>query len=330
MTARPWQVDPVGEGVCVVRTPLFGARLHLPVLIGPAGVLVVDSGAAGTPNEVLLPALAWLGLAATDVRWVVITHAHADHAGGVGALAAICPRAHLIAGEADARGIADPEVAMAETYGRYAVDHQAPYPPEVVSWVRTLLGPAHPIDEYVLPDQPNYIQLGDGWTIEVHPIPGHTPGHVAVWDPRSRVALIGDGALWRGSVDADDRMLSGPPYVDAAGYRRSATRLAELRPERLVTAHYADCVGQAAACDFLTETAAFSRACAELVGDLLESGKPVGVLEAAAALDTAHGPMAIFAQWFPIALAELELLEAEGRAQSRASGGRRVWLRSSP
>jgi glyoxylase-like metal-dependent hydrolase (beta-lactamase superfamily II) len=322
-------IDEVGQGVYVVRAPFFGARLHLPVLVGPAGALIVDSGAASTPREVLLPALGRLGVAPRDVRWVLITHAHADHAGGVAALLDACPRARLLAGAADARAVADPEVAMAEAYGRYAVEHQAPYPADVLDWVRSLLGPGRPVDDRLPADQPMHLRLDDDWIVEARAIPGHTAGHAAVWDPRSRSALIGDGALWRGCVDASDRVLSGPPYVDAAGYRRSATSLAELELERLVTAHYADRVGRAAAREFLAETEAFSRGCATVVQDLVEGGLPVGVTEAADALDAAYGPMSLFAQWYPVALAELEALAAEGRAQAVPSGGRRLWRRSS-
>jgi glyoxylase-like metal-dependent hydrolase (beta-lactamase superfamily II) len=325
VSAQPWQVDEIGQDVFVVRAPFFGSRLHLPVLVGREGVLVVDSGAASTPNDVLLPALGWLGLSAADVRWVVISHAHADHAGGVGGFMAACPGARLIAGEADARAIADPEVGIAETYTRYGVEHLAPYPHDVVKWVRSLLGPGHVVRESVRPDEPIDVDLGGGWTVRVLAIPGHTYGHASVWDPRSATALLGDGALWRGCVDAADRIVSAPPYVDAAAYRRTAAQLADLRPERLVTAHYADRVGRSLARDFLDESAAFSQRCAEQVALLLERGEPIGVLETAAALDAEYGPMNIFAQWYPVALAELELLTNDRRAEHVNAGGRPLW-----
>jgi glyoxylase-like metal-dependent hydrolase (beta-lactamase superfamily II) len=191
--------------------------------------------------------------------------------------------------------------------------------------VRALLGPGHIVQESVRPDKPIDVDLGDDWAVRVLATPGHTYGHTAVWEPRSATALLGDGALWRGCVDANDRVVSGPPYVDAAAYRRSAAQLAELRPERLVTAHYVDRVGGSSAREFLDESAAFSQGCAEQVAALLEHGKPIGVLEVAAALDAEYGPMSIFAQWFPVALAELELQTNDRRAERVAGDGRPLW-----
>ena len=34
------------------------------------------------------------------------------------------------------------------------------------------------------------------WDLEVMPTPGHTPGHCALWEPRSRTAFLGDAVLF--------------------------------------------------------------------------------------------------------------------------------------
>src|SRR5271165_3947498 len=45
----------------------------------------------------LLAALAAHGRKPEDVRWIVLTHAHLDHAAGASALVAACPNAILLA-----------------------------------------------------------------------------------------------------------------------------------------------------------------------------------------------------------------------------------------
>jgi glyoxylase-like metal-dependent hydrolase (beta-lactamase superfamily II) len=44
-----------------------------------------------------------------DVRWIVITHAHLDHAAGAGALLAACPNATLVANTRTVKHLTDPQ-----------------------------------------------------------------------------------------------------------------------------------------------------------------------------------------------------------------------------
>jgi glyoxylase-like metal-dependent hydrolase (beta-lactamase superfamily II) len=44
-----------------------------------------------------------------DVRWIIVTHAHLDHAAGAGALLAACPNAKLVANARTVKHLTDPE-----------------------------------------------------------------------------------------------------------------------------------------------------------------------------------------------------------------------------
>jgi glyoxylase-like metal-dependent hydrolase (beta-lactamase superfamily II) len=58
---------------------IAGAASNVVVQIGDDGILVVDTGGAGTATEVLAAIRA---LSDKPIRWVVNTHAHPDHTGG--------------------------------------------------------------------------------------------------------------------------------------------------------------------------------------------------------------------------------------------------------
>jgi N-acyl homoserine lactone hydrolase len=90
-----------------------------------------------------------LGPALDDVRFVVLTHLHFDHAAG---LSLVPPRATVIVPKADWE--ADPE----ENNFR-AIDYETGHPRVEVDGV--------------------YDLFGDG-AIVLHPTPGHTPGHQSV------------------------------------------------------------------------------------------------------------------------------------------------------
>src|SRR5947208_2641905 len=55
-----------------------------------------------------------------DVRWIVVTHAHLDHAAGAGALLAACPNATLVANARTVKHLVDPQklvVGARQVYG---------------------------------------------------------------------------------------------------------------------------------------------------------------------------------------------------------------------
>ena len=69
-------------------------------------------------------------------------------------------------------------------------------------------------------------------------LPGHTLGHMGLWHPEERTAIIVDAVLGNGIVDREGRLLIPPRIYDLPGYRRTIESLRALRPELLLTAHY--------------------------------------------------------------------------------------------
>lgn len=63
-------------------------------------------------------------------------------------------------------------------------------------------------------DQGDTVTVG-GLTLEVLHCPGHTPGHIAFFEPGARVAFVGD-VLFAGSVGRTDFPRSDPPALIAS------------------------------------------------------------------------------------------------------------------
>jgi glyoxylase-like metal-dependent hydrolase (beta-lactamase superfamily II) len=74
------QVLPVRGGISM----LVGAGANITLQVGPDGVLLVDSGSGARSDQVIA---AIRKLTDRPIRWIVNTHAHADHTGGNGAIA---------------------------------------------------------------------------------------------------------------------------------------------------------------------------------------------------------------------------------------------------
>ena len=149
-------------------------QLHL---VEHRGVLtLVDTGTPGTERRVL-SALRALGRRPEDLRQIVVSHAHGDHAGSAKALReATGARVVVGAGDADvARGDAPylfPRGWARPLYGRLSKFPR--FEPDVVVADRTEL---------------------DGGIVAI-PAPGHTPGHLAFLAPDLDTLFLGD-VVWR-------------------------------------------------------------------------------------------------------------------------------------
>jgi glyoxylase-like metal-dependent hydrolase (beta-lactamase superfamily II) len=171
------------------------------------GSPLVDSGFVGHAQDTA----AWTRAQAGQVALVVNTHWHADHVGGNGLLQAT--GAGIAASASDAKAVArrDPGCCQAE----YLDQPVSPY---------TVDTPLH---------DGQLLRLGDAdW--QVIRTPGHTPGHLSLWQPEEGLLVVGD-ALSDYDVGWVNLALDGPDA--AATALASLHRLADLAPRVLLPAH---------------------------------------------------------------------------------------------
>jgi glyoxylase-like metal-dependent hydrolase (beta-lactamase superfamily II) len=232
---------------------VLGPRPFSQYLLYGERCLLVDTGVAETPGDVILPYLDSVGLDPIDLDFVLNTHADVDHFGGNNAIRDAASRAVFCAHAADAAWIEERSRILHERYGWYAAE-DVDYAPEVKDWLQSAMGPDVPIDLRVVGGET--FRLGPGLEVEVLHLPGHSPGHVGLWEPRSKTAIITDAALGAGLLDMEGRVISPPPYFDVAAYEGTVALLRSLSPRLLLTTHY-DVMNEEAAARFLEESAIF-------------------------------------------------------------------------
>ncbi|QYJ16754.1 hypothetical protein Rxycam_02589 [Rubrobacter xylanophilus DSM 9941] len=259
---------------------ILGPRPFSQYLLRGERALLVDTGVAETPRGVILPYLDSVGLAPEELDFVLLTHADVDHFGGNGALREAAPGAVFCAHIADAPWVEDRERILRERYGWYAGEG-VDYSPDVKEWLRGSLGPDVPLDLRLSGDE--VFRLGPELEVEVLHLPGHSPGHVGLWEPRSRIAIVTDAVLGGGLLDMEGNVISPPPYFDVGAYEGSVRLLQELSPRLLLTAHYPVMEGEEVS-RFLEESLEFVRRARRVVAWVLEKRGEVslrGLLELA-------------------------------------------------
>lgn len=217
--------------------------------------MLVDTGVDATPGEVILPYFEDVGLDPDTLTYVLTSHADVDHFGGNCALRSAAPGAIFCASSLDTPIITDRSRAMTERYGWYA-EHGAgaDYDEATKGMLAAGMGPDTDIDIELTGDE--WFRLGPKLRVQILTLPGHSAGHLGLWEPASRSAIVIDAVLGQGLYNFDHEIIHPPPYMDAAAYESTIEKLRLLQPERLLTAHY-DVIDGADVNDFLKASAAF-------------------------------------------------------------------------
>ena len=259
----------IAQGIHRVESSLGARFMAQYVLVGEARTLLFDTGMPFTPAEALGPYLESVGLGLEAIDEVLISHADLDHCGGNRSLRELHPGARFACHELDRRWIESNQALVAENYlwhEAYGFDEpDEAGRAELVS----LCGGDAPIDEGLRGGET--IRLGDGWRVEVLHLPGHTLGHIGLWDPRSRAAIVIDAVLERGIYATDGTLLIPPRVYDMAAYRATIRQIRALEPELLLTAHY-PVMDASEAQAFLERSIAFTHEVEAVVREELAAG----------------------------------------------------------
>ncbi|MDQ3863081.1 MAG: MBL fold metallo-hydrolase [Actinomycetota bacterium] len=238
------------------------------LLVGDERTVLIDTGLAGTPEEVIVPYLQGIGLDALDVDEVITSHADVDHCGGNRALKEMNPALRFSCGEADRAYVESNDRILAEIY-LWSEPYGFGPDEESKDWIRRQLGGDSPVDAGLRGGET--LRLGPDWRVWLLHLPGHTPGHLGVWDPKNDVAIIIDAVLETGIYDRAGNRLLPPRYFDATGYQNTIRTLHSMRPGLLLTSHYPPMRSEEAL-DFLDRSLEFAMRVHRVVGEGLRGG----------------------------------------------------------
>jgi glyoxylase-like metal-dependent hydrolase (beta-lactamase superfamily II) len=204
----------------VFRIPTIGSsRTNSFALVDDDGsVTLVDAGLKSAPARIVA-GLAALGKQPADVRRIILTHAHPDHAGGAAELANRTGAPVAVhAGDAGfAEAGAPPPFDTSTVSGRlFARLPGGGFPPV-------------PVGERLEDGQ--VLDVAGG--LRVVATPGHSPGHISLLHEHSRTLITGDAIFNVLGVRYSPRMLCS----DFRLCRRTAHVLGELEYERVGFTH---------------------------------------------------------------------------------------------
>src|ERR687898_1929162 len=180
---------------------------------------IVDCGPS-TCVEALERGLDARGLSLGDVRHLVLTHIHLDHAGAAGVLVRKQPGLRVHVSEIGMPHLVDPSRLERSARRLYGEDFDF------------LWGELVPVPEE------NVDVIGDRvLDFEAFPTPGHASHHVSFLAPDGS-CLVGDAAGVRIPPSRWLAPVSPPPDIDVEAWETTLDAIEERRPARLLLPHF--------------------------------------------------------------------------------------------
>ena len=192
---------------------------------GPGGLTLIDPGPTSC-LPVLEAGLRDRGLTLRDVRTLLLTHIHLDHAGATGTIVERVPGIKVYVHERGAPHMIDPEKLLASVTRLYGDQMDR-------LWGAFLPVPASQVTVLTGGERLNI----SGTSLQVAYTPGHAKHHVSFLDEGAGMAYVGDTAGLRIS---GDYLLAPtpPPDIDIEAWQSSLDVIDAWQPVSLFLTHF--------------------------------------------------------------------------------------------
>ncbi len=190
------------------------------------GLALIECGPT-TTLEALDAGIRALGHDPANIRHVLVTHIHLDHAGAAGVLLDRLPEARLYVHEIGAPHMIDPTNLLRSATRIYGERMD-----ELWGEIRPV-----PADRVVVVADDEVVPIG-GRELRALYTPGHASHHIAYHDESARLVFTGDVAGVRIPPAIEVWPPTPPPDIDIAGWHASIARLRDANPDRLLLTHF--------------------------------------------------------------------------------------------
>lgn len=174
-----------------------------------------------------------LGYTLEQVKYIIVTHVHLDHAGGAGLLIQDCPNATVVVHKKGARHLADPTRLVKGAkmvYGDKFDD---------------LFEPIVPIPEnrIIIKEEGDTLKISSTCVLQFYDTPGHANHHFSIYDPVTNGMFTGDTVGIRYQQLVDDGVdlflpSTSPNQFDPAAMQRAIDRMLAMRLDAIYYGHF--------------------------------------------------------------------------------------------
>lgn len=174
-----------------------------------------------------------LGFSLEQVKYIIVTHIHLDHAGGTGLLLQDCPNAKVVVHPKGVRHLSDPSRLIAGAKMIYGEKFDSLFDPIVPI----------PEERLIVMAEGDSLQLSSSRTLEFWDTPGHAKHHFGIYDPLSNGMFAGDTVGIRYQQLVDDGIefylpSTSPNQFDPRAMQQAIDRFQAARFDAIYYGHF--------------------------------------------------------------------------------------------
>ncbi|MCC3357648.1 MBL fold metallo-hydrolase [Bacillus sp. REN16] len=181
----------------------------------------------------ILEGLKELEIDPSNVEYIIVTHIHLDHAGGVGLLLRYCPNAKVVVHPKGARHLVEPSRLIAGARAVYGEEFDSLFDPIVPI----------PEEKLLVKEDLAELAISPNCTLVFYDSPGHANHHFSIYDPVSNGIFTGDtiGVYYHELVKDQIELFlpsTSPNQFRPDAMLESADRIKALQVSSIYFGHY--------------------------------------------------------------------------------------------
>lgn len=223
-------------GADLIECEINGRPLYLPLLREGRAAVLLDCGTRTHAQKDVPESLSRLGVGKEGLSWLVITHPDGDHCGGTAEIKRRYSGVHIACGEADRALVESPDYLYSFRYDAYRRQHGIFFDSKTEQEIRGCS--SDPQDVSFTFTGGETLRLGHDRILEMWHLPGHSHGHLGVYDKKFEVLYYGDAIQGAGYRSLSGLWALCPTYLYVQAYLRSIRMIETSGAKMVIGCHW--------------------------------------------------------------------------------------------
>jgi len=254
-------------GAHLIECEIGERPLYLPLFREGRETLLLDCGTRSHAERDVPAYLDKLGL--EDLTWLIMTHPDGDHCGGSAEIKRRYPKIRLACGEADRDMIESPDHLFSFRYDAYRRDHGVYFDSKTAKEIKNCSSTPQEVSFTLVGGE--IIRLGPNRILEIWHLPGHSHGHLGVYDRNHGVLYYGDAIQGAGYRSVRGSWSLCPTYLYVNDYLQTIRTIKNSGAQMIVGCHWPVLRGQEAIRQFCFESRNFVEQADQLITNYLRN-----------------------------------------------------------
>jgi len=203
-----------------------------PVYLSMGEEAMIIEGGTGATFDIIVKQIKELGIDPERIKYIALTHTHADHIGSLPHLKLMWPHIKVVASLMAAKMLSNDIMINQFLWFDGSIAEIMKSKEEITELPPTLA--KYPFEVDTVAEEGDRFELGSGIAWTIHPVPGHSPCQIALHEEKEGTLVIGDST---GFYSPEKDAFWPNYFVSLEQYCNGIRKLAALLAKRAALGH---------------------------------------------------------------------------------------------